>query len=214
MKSVLLLLLVAAAAFAAYVWTRPSAFRVERSALIDAPPEVIFANLEDFHRWSAWSPWEKLDPNLQRSFEGPSAGVGASYHWRGNPDVGEGRMTVTASKPPNRLTIRLEFLAPMTVTNEATFLVSPDIASMTEVRWAMSGENGFMAKLASLFIDVRGRVAADFDRGLADLKRVCEEQAAAEDARRAAEAAAAAAAASAEAALAEVPSAQAAPAAP
>jgi hypothetical protein len=202
MRRVLLLVLLAAAAFAAYVATRPSAFRIERSAMIDASREVVFSNLEDFHRWGAWSPWEKLDPGMERSYDGPSSGVGASYHWRGNREVGEGRMTVTESKPPAQLAIRLEFIAPLAATNDVVFSVSPHIAGTTEVRWAMAGSNGFVAKAIGLFMDMDAVVGGDFEKGLADLKRVSEAQAsaAAEEAERAAADAAAAAAAAAEAA--------------
>jgi Polyketide cyclase / dehydrase and lipid transport len=205
MKRVLLLLLLAAAAFSAYVATRPSAFRVERSALIVAPREVVFRNLEDFHRWGAWSPWEKLDPKMERSYDGPSSGVGASYRWHGNREVGEGRMTVTGSKPPTQLAIRLEFIAPLAATNEVVFSVSPHIAGTTEVRWAMTGNNDFLAKAASLFMNVDAMVGGAFEQGLADLKRVSEEQAsaAAEEAERAVEAAASAEAAA--AAVADAP---------
>jgi uncharacterized protein YndB with AHSA1/START domain len=194
MRRLLLLLVLALGALAGYVWSQPSAFRVERSAVIDAPSEVVFRNLEDFHRWAAWSPWEKLDPALERDFDGPNVGVGASYHWRGSPEVGEGRMTITESRRPERLTIRLEFLEPMQATNETVFVVSPHVAGLTEVRWAMSGTNGLLQKAIGLVVDVGARVGEDFDRGLAELKRVSEEEAAAQEAKRAAEASAAAAA--------------------
>jgi len=197
MKRVLVLLLIAVAAFAAYVATRPSAFRIERSAMVDAPRDVVFRNLEDFRRWGAWSPWEKIDPDMERDYAGPSSGEGASYHWRGEGNAGEGRMTITASKPPTRLSIRLELVAPMAATNEVIFDVSPHIAGTTEVRWAMTGQNGFLAKAAGLFMNMDAMVGGDFEKGLADLKRVSEEQAkaAAEEAQRAAAAAAAAEAA-------------------
>jgi hypothetical protein len=193
MKRPLALLLIALAALAVYVATRPSEFAIQRSALVDAPPGVVFANLEDFRRWEPWSPWEKLDPQMERRYEGPSSGVGASYHWRGNRDVGEGRMTVLKTKPPERLTIRLEFLAPFQATNQVVFDVTPDLASMTEVKWTMTGHNGFVAKAMGLFVNVEATVSRDFDRGLAALKRVSEEQyAAAEELRRTADAAGAA----------------------
>jgi hypothetical protein len=193
MKRILVLLLIATAALVAYVATRPAEFRIERSAMVDAPLEVVFQNLDDFHRWGAWSPWEKLDPDMAREYAGPKSGEGASYHWRGKGDVGEGRMTITKSQPPRRLSIRLEFMAPMVATNEVVFDVSPHIAGTTEVRWAMSGRNGFMAKAAGLFMNIDALVGGDFEKGLADLKRVSEEQAAAaaEAATLAAEAAAA-----------------------
>jgi hypothetical protein len=212
MKRPLGLLLIALAALASYVATRPSEFVIQRSALVDAPPGVVFANLEDFRRWESWSPWEKLDPQMERRYEGPSSGVGASYYWRGNRAVGEGRMTISKTKPPERLTIRLESLGPFQATNQVVFDVTPDLASMTEVKWTMTGHNGFVAKAMGLFVNREATVSRDFDRGLAALKRVSEEQyAAAEELRRTADAAGVAEAAPVEGAPAEG-SAEAAPA--
>jgi uncharacterized protein YndB with AHSA1/START domain len=185
MRRLLLILCVAAAVFAAFVATRPGDFRIERREIIDAPPEIIYRNLEDFRRWEQWSPWEKLDPAMQREFSGPSTGEGATYHWRGNRRAGEGRMTVVARKPPERLALRLEFLAPLAATDRVEFEVTPDIAGTNEVRWEMSGENGFVAKAIGLFVDMDGAVGTDFERGLTALKKLCEAEAAAETAAQA-----------------------------
>ena len=197
MKRFLTLLALAAAAAAVFVSTRPSEFRIERSVMIDAPRPIVFGNLDDFRRWVAWSPWEKLDSAMQRTYDGPASGPGASYHWRGNSDVGEGRMTILASEPPLRLALRLEFLAPMQATNDVAFDVSPHVAGTTEVRWSMTGTNNFVAKAFGLVFDMDATVGGDFERGLAELKRVSEEQAQLE-ARRAAEQAALTAAAASE----------------
>jgi len=193
MKKFLLVLLVIVAALAAYVATRPSEFRLARSAVIAAPPEIVFANLDDFRRWEAWSPWEKLDPSMQREFEGPSSGVGASYHWVANEEVGEGRMTITESRPPQRLAIRLEFVRPFAATNQVAFELSPHVAGTTSIDWSMAGENGFLGKAIGLVVDTDELVGADFEKGLAALKQASEAQAV--EAQSAAEAAAAAAAA-------------------
>ena len=193
MKKFLLFLLIALAALAGFIATRPAEWRLVRSTTIEAPPAVVFANLDDFRRWEAWSPWEKLDPNLKRTFEGPSSGVGASYHWIGNENVGEGRMTITESRAPGHLAIRLEFIAPFAATNETVFTLAPDIAETTSVDWAMSGRNNFVAKAMGLVTDVDALVGADFEQGLGALKEVSEAQAVqAADAQRAAAAAAAA----------------------
>ena len=100
---------------------QPAEFRVTRSATIAAPAATVFAEINDFHRWQAWSPWEKLDPTMKRTFEGPASGVGASYGWEGNSDVGAGRMTISESKPAEIIRIKLEFLKPMQATNLTTF---------------------------------------------------------------------------------------------
>src|SRR5688572_27065970 len=113
--------LVAVVAAAALVAARPSQFRVVRSRTMAAPPEVVHALVNDFHKWTEWSPWEKLDPNLKREYSGPPSGVGASYHWVGNNKVGEGRMTITESQAPHGVTLRLEFLKPWKATNTTRF---------------------------------------------------------------------------------------------
>ena len=99
MKKILMALLVLILAAVLFVASRPNEYRVERSATFAAPPEVVFAQIDDFHNWAAWSPWEKLDPQMQKSFGGAASGAGAEYHWVGNNQVGEGRMTITESSP-------------------------------------------------------------------------------------------------------------------
>ncbi len=179
MKKILLGLAVVVAAFSAFVALQPAEFRLERSATISAPPATVFANLDDFRRWGPWSPWEKLDPGMQRSYDGPSSGVGATYHWLGNQDVGEGRMAITESAPPERLAIRLEFITPFAATNETVFTLAPGGDGASTVTWSMTGRNGFMAKAASLFMDMDAMVGGDFERGLAALAEVSEAEAAA-----------------------------------
>src|SRR4051812_33385490 len=93
-------LVVVLGAFAIFVATRPADFRVVRSRTLAAPPDVVHAYVDDFHKWAEWSPWEKLDPTMKRTFSGPDKGPGSSYHWTGNNKVGEGRMTITDSRPP------------------------------------------------------------------------------------------------------------------
>lgn len=161
--------------FVLVVATRPAAFHIERSIAIAAPPEHAFALVNDFHAFGSWSPWEKLDPNLKRSFEGPASGVGAKYAWTGNDDVGEGRMTIEKSEP-SRIQIKLEFIKPFAATNTATYTFVPS-GEGTNVTWAMDGENGFMGKAFSMFMDMDKMVGADFERGLASMKAVAESSA-------------------------------------
>lgn len=159
--------------FVIVVATRPAEFRVERSTTISAPPERAFSQVNDFRSWSGWSPWEKLDPNLTRSFSGPPSGTGASYAWVGNENVGEGRMTIEKSTPPSEVVIKLEFLKPWEATNTTVFSFTPEGAG-TRVTWAMTGENNFASKAFSLFMDMDQLVGADFERGLAAMKSIAE----------------------------------------
>jgi len=159
--------------FVIVVATRPAAFHIERSVAIAAPPESVFAQVNDFHAWAAWSPWEKIDPEMKRKFEGPSAGSGAAYSWQGNDKIGEGRMTIVNVSKPSQISIKLEFIKPWTATNAVTFVFAPATEG-TKATWAMDGQNGFGAKAASLFMDMDKMVGSDFERGLAALKAVAE----------------------------------------
>jgi uncharacterized protein YndB with AHSA1/START domain len=158
------------------VVTRPSTFHIERSTTIAAPPDAAFAQVDDFHAWAAWSPYEKLDLDMKKTFEGPPSGVGAVYAWSGNDKAGEGRMTITTSDKPARVVIRLEFSRPFAATNTATFTFAP-AGEGTKVTWAMEGANGFVAKAFSLFVDMDMLIGGDFERGLAAMKTVVESRA-------------------------------------
>ena len=159
--------------FIVVVAVQPATFHVERSVTIAAPPESAFAQVNDFHNWSAWSPWEKLDPGMKRTHGGSASGVGATYAWVGNDEVGEGRMSIEKSEPNKQLVIKLEFLKPMEATNTATFSFSPS-AEGTKVTWAMDGNNNFVGKAFCLFMDMDKMVGGDFEKGLAAMKTAAE----------------------------------------
>jgi hypothetical protein len=156
------------------VATRQSTFHVERSLLITASPESVFAQVNDFRSWAAWSPWEKLDPKMKKTFSGPSAGAGAIYAWNSdNGKVGQGRMTIERSDLPSSVIVKLEFIKPFTATNTVTFTMIP-VAAQTRTTWAMDGHNGFLGKLFHLVMNMDKMVGGDFERGLAALKSVAE----------------------------------------
>jgi len=168
LKKVGLALVLILGAVVAFVATRPSEFRIVRSRTIAAPPEVAHAYVNDFRKWPEWSPWEKLDPAMKRDLSGSPAGPGAVYFWSGNDQVGEGRMTITDSRAPDGVTIRLEFLRPWAATNTTQFDFAPS-GSGTQVTWAMSGRNNFAAKAMTVFMDMDAMVGPDFEKGLANL---------------------------------------------
>lgn len=199
MKKILIALVAVIAVLLVVIATRPSTFQIERSATIAAPAEVVFASLNDFHRWSDWSPWEKIDPNMKRTFEGAASGVGAIYGWTGNDEVGEGRMTITESKPAEKIGIKLEFIKPWSATNQTVFTLKP-AGDKVSVTWTMSGTNGFMMKAFSMFMNMDEMVGKDFEKGLASLATVAQAEAKKqqEEAAKAAEMAKAAEAAPAE----------------
>jgi uncharacterized protein YndB with AHSA1/START domain len=147
---------------------RPAKFRIARSAEIDAPAPAVFALMDDFHAWAKWSPWEKLDPTMKKTFHGPASGVGAGYTWAGNRKAGQGRMTIVECKPSERLIIKLEFLKPFTATNQTTFNLSPT-AKGTTVQWIMEGDSNFAHKALSLFMNMDDLVGKQFEEGLSNL---------------------------------------------
>ena len=167
---ILVLLVAGVLAFAA---TRPDSFSVRRAASIQAPPEKIFPLINDFSRWSAWSPYEKKDPAMKRSFSGPAAGAGAVYAWEGNGDVGQGRMEIAEVVAPSRVTLKLDFVKPFEVHNKVDFTLEPR-GGATEVTWAMDGPMPFISKVVTLFVDMDRMVGGDFEAGLANLKAIAE----------------------------------------
>ena len=161
--------------FAIVVALRPGNFRIVRSITVAAPAAVVFEQVNDFHKWRAWSPWENKDPNLKRTYGGPPSGAGAVYEWAGNKEVGEGRMTFVESRPDELIRIRLEFFKPFAATNQAEFAFEPQ-GDRTRVTWAMTGKNGFAAKAFCMFMDMDKLVGSDFEKGLAAMKTVAERQ--------------------------------------
>jgi hypothetical protein len=160
--------------FVVVVAMQPSDFKVERSATMRAPAPAAHAQVNDFQNWRAWSPWEKIDPVLKRSYEGPKAGTGAIYAWQGNGDVGEGRMTITESKPGELVRIKLEFFKPFAATNTAEFSFKPAGSDSTSVTWTMTGRNNFLSKAMCLFVDMDKMVGGMFEQGLTQMKTVVE----------------------------------------
>jgi hypothetical protein len=152
---------------------RPSDFCVTRSAVIAASPEQVFPHVNELRNWEAWNPWGKMDPNCKMIYDGPPAGVGASYAWAGNNKVGEGRNTITESKPDERVRFRLEFLKPMKATNTAEFTFRPQ-GSQTVVTWTMFGKNNFVGKAFGLIVNCDKMIGDQFEKGLAQMKSLAE----------------------------------------
>jgi len=151
-------------------------YTVERSTTIDAPPARIYAQVANFHRWRAWSPWEGLDPDLRRTYTGPDTGSGATYAWAGNRKAGEGRMEITEASEPTRVSIDLQFLKPFKARNETVFDIRPD-GSGARVTWAMTGRRTLVTKIMGVFKSMDAMVGPDFERGLASLKATVERSA-------------------------------------
>ncbi|HYV35169.1 MAG TPA: SRPBCC family protein [Gemmataceae bacterium] len=175
-KKILIVLMVLVAilvVFSAVVAMQPADFRVVRSATISAPQADVFAQVNDFHKWEAWSPWLKLDPNATYTYEGPQAGTGAIFKWSGNSDAGEGMMKITESKPSDLIKIKLDFVRPFESTCNQEFTFKPE-GNQTAVTWTMTGQNNFIGKVFCLFMNMDKTVGGDFEKGLANMKSVVE----------------------------------------
>ena len=150
-----------------------SSYEVNRSTTIDADPARVHALVNSFHEWQKWSPWEGLDPNLQRTYSGPDSGVGAHYAWKGNRKAGEGNMVITA-EAPLEVDVKLDFLKPFSASNLVQFILVPEGTGATKVEWRMEGEQKGVWGLAGRFMNMDKLVGKDFEKGLAQLKSVAE----------------------------------------
>jgi uncharacterized protein YndB with AHSA1/START domain len=175
-RNILLLLLAVVVALLVYATTRPSTFTVERSISIDAPADVVYPLIADFHNWSTWSPFEKMDPAMKRTLSGTDSGRGAVYAWEGNGQAGSGRMEITAANPPSNVALQLDFTKPFAAHNTVDFTLVPK-GDATTVTWAMHGTNGYIAKLMGVFFSMDSMVGGQFEDGLAAMKAEAERRA-------------------------------------
>lgn len=150
---------------------QPATFRVERSLVVNTPADVLFDQVNTMKNRQAWYPWDKLDPNMKRTYSGPESGVGASYAWSGNDDVGSGEQTIRESVLNQKVVDDLHFITPFEAQNVSMITFAPEGTS-TRVTWAMEGKNAFMGKAFSLVMDMDSMVGKDFEQGLASLAAV------------------------------------------
>jgi uncharacterized protein YndB with AHSA1/START domain len=153
--------------------TKPDRFAIQREITVRAPAEKVFPFINDFHQWTAWSPWEHRDPALKRSYSGADSGKGAVYGWEGNKNVGSGRMEIRESTVPSKIVIQLDFLKPFEAHNTAEFTMLPQ-GDGTHVIWRMHGPSPFINKVMQVFMSFDKMVGKDFEAGLASLKNAAE----------------------------------------
>jgi polyketide cyclase/dehydrase/lipid transport protein len=175
-KKILLGVVAIVAIILIYAATKPSTYTVVRSADIKARPETVYSFLDNFHKWDVWSPWEKIDPAMKRTYEGAASGKGAVYAWEGNTAVGKGRMEILNVSPPSQVDINLDFFAPMEGHNKVEFALTPQ-GDTTHITWTMNGENSYLSKLMQVFVSMDSMVGGEFESGLADLKTAAEKAA-------------------------------------
>ena len=173
LQTVLIVLVLAIAALLVYASTRPDTLRVERKAVIAAPPARLFGLINDLHQFNRWNPWLAKDPALKATYEGPSAGPGARYAWDGNKAVGQGSMTITTSQPDREVVMRLLFIKPFPGDNTLSFTLTPQ-AEGTEVSWLMQGPQALLPKVMGLFVNMDQMIGRDFEAGLVNLRRLAE----------------------------------------
>src|SRR5581483_1311486 len=153
--------------------TKPDTFRIQRTAVMNAPADNIFPLIADFREWLNWSPWEGKDPALKRTYSGAERGRGAVYAWDGNKNVGAGRMEILEASEPSKVVINLDFLKPFEAHNTAEFTMLPQ-GGATNVVWVMHGPAPFMSKLMQVFMNMDRMIGRDFETGLANLKTITE----------------------------------------
>jgi len=174
---VAVVIIVALAAVLAYAATKPDTFRLMRATTVKAPPEKIFPLLNDLRSFATWSPYEKKDPAMKRSYGGAASGKGATYEWDGDKNVGQGRLTIADSSAPSKVTMDLDFVRPWEAHNIVEFTLEPKgdtTNATTTVTWAMHGPAPYMAKVMHVFLNMNRMVGDDFEIGLANLKALAE----------------------------------------
>ena len=173
LKIIVIVIVVLIAALLVFAATKPGTFSVVRTASIKATPEKIFPLINDFHKWSFWSPWEKLDPAMKRIYSGPDSGKGSAYSWDGNNKVGKGSMEITGTAPQSKVTIKLDFEKPMAGHNVTDFTLEGKDDS-TIVTWNMHGPSPYLTKVIGIFFNMDKMIGRDFEIGLANLKAIAE----------------------------------------
>lgn len=161
------------AGLAAIAATKPNTMELTRSITIDAPPERIYPLLANFRNWNAWSPWDNIDPNLERHFDGPDTGPGAHYAWTGNKKVGSGEMKILDATVPTHVLIELHFIKPFEATNITEFTIKP-AGTRNVVTWRMRGRSPLFMRMMGILFSFEKAIIQDFDNGLSAMKRVAE----------------------------------------
>ena len=167
-------IVVAIAGILLYAATKPDSFRVQRVVLINAPNDKVFPLINDMKAWTVWSPYEKKDPAMKRTYGAVTTGKGATYAWDGDKNVGQGSMEIVESSP-RKIVLKLDFLKPFEAHNMGEFLLEPK-GDSTSVTWAIYGPSPYMSKVVGTFMNFDDMIGRDFENGLADLKAAAEKK--------------------------------------
>ena len=172
-KAILIVVVTLIAGVLIFAATKPDTFRVVRSTTIKAPADKVFPLINDFRNWGSWSPYEKKDPAMKRTFGATTSGKGAAYAWDGNKEIGQGSMEITEASASSEVRLKLDFAKPFEAHNIVDFTLKPE-GDATRVTWAMHGPAPFFSKLMQVFFNMDTMVGADFEAGLANLKAIAE----------------------------------------
>jgi uncharacterized protein YndB with AHSA1/START domain len=173
-KIIAAVVIILIAAVLIFTATRPNNFRVQRSASIKAPPEKLFALINDFHQWEAWSPWEKVDPAVKRTYSGAASGKGAVYEWSGNSEIGQGRIEIIESSPFSRLVLNIDFIKPYAAHNTIEFILVQQ-GDSTTVTQAMYGPSSFIHKLMGIIFSMDKMIGQKYEQGFANMQAMVEQ---------------------------------------
>lgn len=174
----LLAVALVAALFAAAAF-RPDSFTVTRSVVIDTGQPRLYAIIADLANFDTWSPWSRLDVGMKKTLVEPTNGVGGSYAWDGNGNVGAGRLTIAAIRPDSTVHLDLDFLRPFAASNKVVFALTPE-GDGTRMTWTMTGPLPLVARIMHMFMDMDRLVGGQFEQGLANLKALAETEPAGE----------------------------------
>ncbi len=151
-------------------YSLPRTHRVAVSTEIDAHPATVFAQLDDFRRYSLWAPLLETDPNVRIRYSGNPRGVGAAMSWEG-AIVGSGTQTIVESKPFERIGMRINPGEPGEA--KAHFMLAPGNGT-TIVTWDFEADHG-MNFVGRYFAWMLGSIVArDYEKGLKNLKALAE----------------------------------------
>jgi uncharacterized protein YndB with AHSA1/START domain len=175
MLAVFGIIILAVLAVVAFAGSRPDTIEIQRNIFIDAPPEKVFALIDDFREWPKWQPQDRDDPTIQRSYGGTARGKGATSQWRGNNATGEGRQEIVQSTPTSLILVKADWVKPFELHNMNTFTFAPSREG-TSLTWTMRGSNPFVARLMSAVIDMNKMMGKHFEDGLRNLKAAAEEK--------------------------------------
>ena len=171
---IVVVVVVAIAGILLYAATKPDSFRVQRAVLVNAPPDTVFPLLNDIKAWTVWSPYEKKDPAMKRTYGAVTAGKGATYAWDGDKNVGQGSIEIVESGP-RKILLKLDFVKPFEAHNMGEFLLEPK-GNSTSVTWATYGPSPYISKVIGTFMNIDDMIGRDFEKGLADLKAAAEKK--------------------------------------